>query len=240
MPSPSEIQSRFGSTAPPSHYALYSCNGIIDDDATKELDFDPAPDQRRDYYIGLFHELRWYGNKKTSRRSRVPQWQALCQSWGAFVENVNKDPAGYRERVRLTRGDEEEGSYEDIPMDDVSRDGSPPQDPLPSVVHATPSKKISSAAAGLLSLDEAMKQVLTGILPATRTYPSGIQDVAPTRQVSPSTMASSSHCFIVRVLASASAYRDSKYLPEGYGGVEALVPFEGLSEQDPEDWGRAV
>ncbi|GMF57145.1 unnamed protein product [Phytophthora fragariaefolia] len=58
MPTPSEIQSRFGSTAPPSQYALYSCNGIIDDDATKELDFDPATDQRRDYYIGLFHELR--------------------------------------------------------------------------------------------------------------------------------------------------------------------------------------
>ncbi|GMF16048.1 unnamed protein product [Phytophthora fragariaefolia] len=67
MPTPSEIQSRFGSTAPPSQYALYPCNGIIDDDATKELAFDPPPGQRRDYYIGLFHELRWYGNKKTSR-----------------------------------------------------------------------------------------------------------------------------------------------------------------------------
>ncbi|GMF29953.1 unnamed protein product [Phytophthora fragariaefolia] len=39
----------------------------IDDDVAKKLDFDPATDQRRDYYIGLFHELRWYGNKKTSR-----------------------------------------------------------------------------------------------------------------------------------------------------------------------------
>ncbi|GMF46263.1 unnamed protein product [Phytophthora fragariaefolia] len=73
MPSPSEIQSRFGSTAPPSQYALYSCSGIKDDDVTKELDFDPATDRRRDYYIGLFHQLRWYGNKKTSRRSRVPE-----------------------------------------------------------------------------------------------------------------------------------------------------------------------
>ncbi|GMF45786.1 unnamed protein product [Phytophthora fragariaefolia] len=103
MPSPSEIQSRFGSTAPPSQYALYSCSGIIDDDVIKELDFDPSMDQRRDYYIGLFHELRWYGIKKTFRRSRVPEWQALCQSWGAFVENFNKDPAGYRERVCLAR-----------------------------------------------------------------------------------------------------------------------------------------
>ncbi|GMF31560.1 unnamed protein product [Phytophthora fragariaefolia] len=69
MPTPSEIQSRFGSTAPPSQYALYSCSGIKDDDVTKVLDFDPATDQRRDYYIGLFHEIRWYGNKNTSRRS---------------------------------------------------------------------------------------------------------------------------------------------------------------------------
>ncbi|GMF61029.1 unnamed protein product [Phytophthora fragariaefolia] len=42
-------------------------------------------------------------NKTTSRRSRVPEWQALCQSWGAFVENVNNNPAGYRERVHLAR-----------------------------------------------------------------------------------------------------------------------------------------
>ncbi|GMF46664.1 unnamed protein product [Phytophthora fragariaefolia] len=103
MRTPSEIHTRFGSTAPPSRYALYSSSGFIDDDVTKELDFDPATDQRRDYYIGLFHELRWYGNKKTSRRSRVPEWQALCQRWGAFVENFNKNPAGYRERVPLAR-----------------------------------------------------------------------------------------------------------------------------------------
>ncbi|GMF49403.1 unnamed protein product [Phytophthora fragariaefolia] len=51
MPTPSEIESRFGCTAPPSHV----------------------------------------------------EWQALCQSWGAFVENFNKDPAGYRERVSLAR-----------------------------------------------------------------------------------------------------------------------------------------
>ncbi|GMF53658.1 unnamed protein product [Phytophthora fragariaefolia] len=103
MPTPSEIHTCFGSTAPSSQYALYSCSGIKDDDVTKELDFDPAADQRRNYYIGVFHELQWYGNKKTSRRSRVPEWQALYQSWDAFVENFNSNPAGYRERVRLAR-----------------------------------------------------------------------------------------------------------------------------------------
>ncbi|KAE9280671.1 hypothetical protein PR003_g27894, partial [Phytophthora rubi] len=91
MPSSSEIQSRYGSTTPVSRHALYSCNAIVDDDVAKELDFDPATDQRRDYYIGLFHELRFYGNKKHSRKSKVAEWEALCQSWGAFVENFNRE-----------------------------------------------------------------------------------------------------------------------------------------------------
>ncbi|GMF31583.1 unnamed protein product [Phytophthora fragariaefolia] len=80
IPTPSEIQSRFGSTAPPSQYALYSFSGIKDDDVTKELGFDPATDQRRDYNIGLFYELRWYGNKKTSRRRRMLEWQASVKA----------------------------------------------------------------------------------------------------------------------------------------------------------------
>ncbi|KAE8961646.1 hypothetical protein PF011_g29675 [Phytophthora fragariae] len=100
MSSPSEIQSRYSSTSPVGRYALYSCSAINDDDVTKELDFDPATDRRRDYYIGLFHEFRFYGNKKHSRKSKVTEWEALCQSWSAFVENFNRDPAGYRERVR--------------------------------------------------------------------------------------------------------------------------------------------
>ncbi|KAE9331447.1 hypothetical protein PF008_g15422 [Phytophthora fragariae] len=100
MPSPSEIQSRYGSTSPVGRYSLYSCSAINDDDVTRELDFDPATDQRRDYYIGLFHELQFYGNKKHSRKIKVTEWEALCQSWSAFVDHFNRDPAGYRERVR--------------------------------------------------------------------------------------------------------------------------------------------
>ncbi|GMF36203.1 unnamed protein product [Phytophthora fragariaefolia] len=100
MPTPIEMESRFGNTAPPGQHTLYSCGGIKHYDVTKELHFRRVTDQRRDYYIGRVHELRWYGNKNTSRRSRVPEWQALCQSWGAFVENFNKNPVGYLERVR--------------------------------------------------------------------------------------------------------------------------------------------
>ncbi|KAE9345638.1 hypothetical protein PR003_g7850 [Phytophthora rubi] len=103
IPSPIEIQSRYGNTSPLGPYALYSSSAIIDDDVTKELDFDPATSQRRDYYIGLFHKLRFYGNKKHSRKSKVTEWEALCQSWGVFVDTFNRDPAGYRERVRSAR-----------------------------------------------------------------------------------------------------------------------------------------
>uniref|UniRef100_H3GHX3 Uncharacterized protein n=1 Tax=Phytophthora ramorum TaxID=164328 RepID=H3GHX3_PHYRM len=103
MPSQFEISGRFGATVPPNLYALYSCNSIVDDDVAKRLHFDPMTNQRRDYYIGLFHELRWFASKKTSRRSKVPEWQALCQSWSAFVENFNKNPAGYRDRISLAR-----------------------------------------------------------------------------------------------------------------------------------------
>nr|KAE8918140.1 hypothetical protein PF009_g31543 [Phytophthora fragariae] len=73
MPSPSEIRSRYGSTTPVGRYVLYSCSAINDDDVSKEIDFDPATDQRRDYYVGLFHELRFYGNKKHSRKSKVTE-----------------------------------------------------------------------------------------------------------------------------------------------------------------------
>uniref|UniRef100_H3GWE8 Uncharacterized protein n=1 Tax=Phytophthora ramorum TaxID=164328 RepID=H3GWE8_PHYRM len=103
MPSQFEISSRFGATVPPNLYALYSCNSIVDDVVAKRLHFDPMTDQRRDYFIGLFHELRWFASKKTSRRSKVPEWQALCQSWSAFVENFNNPPAGYRDRISQAR-----------------------------------------------------------------------------------------------------------------------------------------
>ncbi|KAG2879040.1 hypothetical protein PC114_g22782 [Phytophthora cactorum] len=34
-----------------------------------------------------------------SRKSKVPEWMALCQYWNAFVENVNKDAKAYRARI---------------------------------------------------------------------------------------------------------------------------------------------
>ncbi|EGZ13524.1 hypothetical protein PHYSODRAFT_335278 [Phytophthora sojae] len=103
MPSASEIADRVGNTVPPNEIPLYVCSGFHDDAVAEEQHFDRLTNQRRDYYIGLYHELRYFSSKKTSSRSKVPKWQALCQSWNAFVENFNKKPAGYRERVKHAR-----------------------------------------------------------------------------------------------------------------------------------------
>ncbi|KAG2787571.1 hypothetical protein PC129_g23200 [Phytophthora cactorum] len=99
MPSASEIASRFGETSPPNQIPLYVCSTIIDDAEAAAQHFDPMTNQGRDYYIGLFHELRWHASKKTSHKSKVPEWMALCQSWNAFVENFNKDAKAYRARI---------------------------------------------------------------------------------------------------------------------------------------------
>ncbi|KAG2798431.1 hypothetical protein PC112_g21352 [Phytophthora cactorum] len=99
MPSASKIASRFGATSPPNPIPLYVCSAIIDDAEVAAQHFDPMTNQRRDYYIRRVCELRWHASKRTSRKSKVPEWMALCQSWNAFVENVNKDAKAYRARI---------------------------------------------------------------------------------------------------------------------------------------------
>ncbi|KAG3247869.1 hypothetical protein PI124_g7435 [Phytophthora idaei] len=103
MPSASEIASRFGATSPPNPIPLYVCSAIIDDAEAAAQHFDPTTNQRRDYFIGLFHELRWHASKRTSRKSKVPEWMALCQSWNAFVENFNKYAKAYRACITATQ-----------------------------------------------------------------------------------------------------------------------------------------
>ncbi|KAG6592644.1 uncharacterized protein IUM83_12440 [Phytophthora cinnamomi] len=100
MPSASEISDRYGNSVPPNEVPLYVCSAIKDDAVAAELHFDAETHQRRDYYIGLFYELRWFQSKKTSSRSKVPEWQALCQNWNAFVEKFNKKPSAYRDRIK--------------------------------------------------------------------------------------------------------------------------------------------
>ncbi|KAL3659079.1 hypothetical protein V7S43_015963 [Phytophthora oleae] len=102
MPTDAEIQSWLGASCPPNPILLYFVNSIIDDNVAKNIGFE-SQTQRQKYYIGLFHELRHFSAKKSSRKSKVPEWQALCQSWNVFVVNFNKDPKWYRERIASAR-----------------------------------------------------------------------------------------------------------------------------------------
>ncbi|KAK1933798.1 hypothetical protein P3T76_011558 [Phytophthora citrophthora] len=77
MPTEAQIHDRFGASSPPNTILLYSCNSINDDNVAKKVNFE-SETQRSDYYIGLFHELRYYAAKKTSRKAK-------CQSGRHFV-----------------------------------------------------------------------------------------------------------------------------------------------------------
>ncbi|OWY90247.1 hypothetical protein PHMEG_00041716, partial [Phytophthora megakarya] len=96
MPSERVIKERYGAS---NEIPLYVDNRIVDDAEAAAKHFEPTTNQRRDYYISLFHELRYWSSKKPSGRSRVAGWQALCQSWNQFVVNFNSGPAAYRERI---------------------------------------------------------------------------------------------------------------------------------------------
>ncbi|OWZ11917.1 hypothetical protein PHMEG_00014990 [Phytophthora megakarya] len=94
MPSEKVIKDRYGAMVAPNPVPLYFDNRIVDDAEAAAKHLEPGTDQRRDYYISLFHELRYWSSKKTSGRSK---------SWNQFVTNFNNNPAGYRERIVSAR-----------------------------------------------------------------------------------------------------------------------------------------
>ncbi|OWY96099.1 LOW QUALITY PROTEIN: hypothetical protein PHMEG_00033723 [Phytophthora megakarya] len=103
MPSESVITVRYGRTVPPNVMPLYVGSRFVDDAEAVSKHFEPMTNQRRDYYISLFHELRYWSSKKASGRSRVPEGQALSQSWNQFAEKFNKGSTAYRDRVASAR-----------------------------------------------------------------------------------------------------------------------------------------
>ncbi|KAG3046209.1 hypothetical protein PI125_g26996 [Phytophthora idaei] len=111
MPSASEIASRFGATSPPNPIPLYVCSAIVDDAEAAAQHFDPMTNQRRDYFIGLFHELRWHASKRTSRKSKVPSGWHFVNLGTLLLRTSTKTrkrtaPASLRRNVasRLSRG----------------------------------------------------------------------------------------------------------------------------------------
>ncbi|OWY95571.1 hypothetical protein PHMEG_00034391, partial [Phytophthora megakarya] len=90
MTSERVIKDRYGAIVAPNQMLLYVDNRMVDDAEAAAKHLESGTIQRRDYYISLFHELRYWSSKKTSGRSK-------------FVTNFNNDPAGYRERIVSAR-----------------------------------------------------------------------------------------------------------------------------------------
>ncbi|OWY98670.1 hypothetical protein PHMEG_00030510 [Phytophthora megakarya] len=99
---PSTLEA-FPSPRPPNVIPLYVGSRIVDDTEAASKNFESMTNQRRDYCISLFHEPRYWSSKKSLGRSRVPEWQALCQSWNQFVQTFNKDSTAYRNRIASAR-----------------------------------------------------------------------------------------------------------------------------------------
>ncbi|KAG2773731.1 hypothetical protein Pcac1_g15563 [Phytophthora cactorum] len=111
MPSASEIASRFGATSPPNPIPLYVCSAIVDDAEAAAQHFDPMTNQRRDYFIGLFHELRWHASKKTSCKAKCPRGWHFVNLGTPLLKTSTKTrkltaPASLRRNCasRLSRG----------------------------------------------------------------------------------------------------------------------------------------
>ncbi|GMF64163.1 unnamed protein product [Phytophthora fragariaefolia] len=80
--------------------ALFDVGSDADMEDGEEEDEGTSSSTRVDPSVG---SCRPREDDSDASGSKLPEWQALCQSWGAFVENFNKNPAGYHERVRLAR-----------------------------------------------------------------------------------------------------------------------------------------
>ncbi|KAE9044948.1 hypothetical protein PR001_g1452 [Phytophthora rubi] len=85
---------------------------------------------------------------------------------------------------------------------------------------------------GVLNFDEVVSHVRAGVLPSRDRSSPGMQNTPPARFTLPPARNLVGDSFIVGIPAHALAYRNGAYVREGYGGVEALMLFDGLSEVD--------
>ncbi|POM77435.1 Hypothetical protein PHPALM_5181, partial [Phytophthora palmivora] len=92
----------------------------------------------------------------------------------------------------------------------------------------------------LLGTTPAKKEVLTAI------YRSELQSTAdggertPSRYVLPTPRGLDENTFLFGVPAHPAAYRAGAYVQDGYGGTEAMMVFDGLTNQDLDDLGRML
>ncbi|POM70167.1 Hypothetical protein PHPALM_13440 [Phytophthora palmivora] len=93
---------------------------------------------------------------------------------------------------------------------------------------------------GLITLDQSLKLAMTGILPKDGSSTADGGERTPSRYVLPTPRGLDENTFLVGVPAHPAAYRAGAYVQDGYGGTEAMMVFDGLTNQDLDDLGRML
>ncbi|KAF1335543.1 hypothetical protein FI667_g1306, partial [Globisporangium splendens] len=83
-PKPNWVRAHRGTQRAGTH-ALYDVSTIKDDDFVLRQNFHPKA--REEFYIDLFHSMRYFDGRSKSKKSHSAEKQALflSQAWGAFV-----------------------------------------------------------------------------------------------------------------------------------------------------------
>ncbi|KAF1316915.1 hypothetical protein FI667_g15121, partial [Globisporangium splendens] len=101
-PKPNWIRAHRGTQRAGTH-ALYNVGTIKDDDFVLRQNF--YPKAREEFYIDLFHSMRYFDGRSKSKKSHSAEKQALflSQAWSAFVANFNEDAVKCISRLRDNR-----------------------------------------------------------------------------------------------------------------------------------------
>ncbi|OWZ14514.1 hypothetical protein PHMEG_00011997 [Phytophthora megakarya] len=92
----------------------------------------------------------------------------------------------------------------------------------------------------MLDLSGTIRHMKSGVLPASRTSPLGCTNILPTHAVIPPKRGLQSNSFVVGVPGHCLAYRAETHVQAGYGCVENLMVFDGLSDRDFNDLAKLV
>ncbi|KAF1327435.1 hypothetical protein FI667_g7702, partial [Globisporangium splendens] len=101
-PKPNWIRAHRGTQRAGTH-ALYDVGAIKDDNFGLRQNFHPKA--REEFYIDLFHSMRYFDGRSKSKKSHSAEKQALflSQAWSAFVANFSEDAAKCISRMRDNR-----------------------------------------------------------------------------------------------------------------------------------------
>ncbi|EGZ29371.1 hypothetical protein PHYSODRAFT_322894 [Phytophthora sojae] len=144
-------------------------------------------------------------------------------------DNNNADHDGEAVEDGDTKG-EEKGNNADMEMVDDAAGISASGQTIGATSGRTPSGEQPQLFTA--KIRQLIEHIRAGTLPSRDQGPRGIQNALPARYTVPPEHSLGGKSFIVGVPAGGHAHRESAFLCEGYGGLEAMMMFEGLSEVD--------